>query len=332
MKFCEIRHTQNSTANSLTLVDGKYLFQSYRPIQTQKKTSAIPLIGFTNNVDFVKKTEIMLKELWKNAIIPSFVNMEYIRKEVSADFPKRSSGATTPLCRLDGHRIVEEKKPSEKDIVNRILTAKKQTPTIFSKEAKAYGSMGQAVVHPPRRFNMPDLLMFAQHFEKQSSFGEEDVLIISLWLNTPNGFSYVPVAVVQNNPNASEVWKRLYDKTPAGKNVQFVKNEDLEIRLHGNTFFAGWSNPIPLLPSKYILPTGCIILETYGQVLTQSYTLISPSGFKSKIEGNGFHAFVNFLSSTANYNGPGTDGYVTRDGIMTTTPQTSIADLTGVFG
>jgi sugar-specific transcriptional regulator TrmB len=315
MKFCKIRHTQNSTANSLTLVDGKYLFQSYRPIQN---TTA--LVGFTNNVDFIKKTEILLKELWKNAIFPSIVNMEYIRKEASADFPKRSSGKTTPLCRLQDHRIVEEEKPTEKDIVNRIMTAKKQIPTFSSKQAKAYCSMGQAVIHPPRRFTLPDLLMFAQHYEKQSSFGEEDVLIISLWLETLNGFSYVPVAVVQNNPNTSQVWKRLYDKTPAGKNVQLVKNEDLEIRLHGNNFFAGWSNPIPLLTPKYILPTGCIILETYGQVQTNSYTLIGPSGFKSKIEGNGFYAFVTFLSSAANYTGPGTDGYVTRDAIMTTTP------------
>jgi len=320
IKFCEIRHIQNSTAYSLTLVDGIYLFQSYRPIQTQKKTSTTPLIGFTKNVDFVKKTEIMLKELWKNAIIPSTVNMEYIRKEASADFPKRSSGATTPLCRLDSHKIVEEKKPTEQDIVNRIIAAKKQIPTFSSKEAKAYCIMGQAVVHPPLRFNMPDLLLLAQHFEKQSSFGEEDVLIISLWLDTPKGFSYVPVAVVQNNSGTSQIWKKIYDKIPAGKNVQLVKNEELEIRLHGNTFFVGWSNPIPLLPPKHVLPTGCLILETYGHVQINSYTLIPPSGFKSKIEGNGFYAFVTFLSSTANYTGPGTDGYVTRDAIMTTTP------------
>jgi sugar-specific transcriptional regulator TrmB len=320
MKFCEIRHIQNSTTNSLTLVDGKYLFQSYRPIQTQKKISTIPLIGFTNNADFIKKTEIMLKELWKNAIIPSIVNMEYIRKKTSANFQKRSSGVTTPLCRLNGYSIVEEKKPTETDIINRIMTAKKQIPTISSKEAKAYCIMGQAVIHPPQRFNLPDLLMFVQHFEKRSSFGEEDGLIISLWLETPNGFSYVPVAIVQNSPSANEIWKRLYDKTPAGKNVQLVKNEDLEIRLHGNTFFASWSNPIPLLLPKYVLPTGCIILETYGQVQINSYTLVAPSGFRSKIEGNGFYAFVTFLSSTANYTGPGTDGYVTRDAIMTTTP------------
>ena len=108
-----------------------------------------------------------------------------------------------------------------------------------------------------------------------------------------------------------------------GKNVRFVKNEDIEIRLHGNTFFAGWNKPIPLMPPKYILPAGCIILETYGQVRTQSSTLVLPSGFRSKIEGNGFYAFVNFLSSAANYSGPGTDGYVARDAIMTTTPPPS---------
>jgi hypothetical protein len=74
------------------------------------------------------------------------------------------------------------------------------------------------------------------------------------------------------------------------------------------------------MPPKHTLPAGCIILETYGQVHTHSSTLVLPSGFRPKIEGNGFYAFVNFLSSEANYSGPGTDGYVIRDAIMTTTP------------
>ncbi len=323
MQFCEIRHIPNSISRGFVLIDGKELFQLYSPIKVEQKTSTRPLVGFTNNVEFVKRTETMLKELWKNAVVPSIVNMEFIRKKASADFPKRSTGVTTPLCRLDGHSIIEEKLPSEKDIVNRIITATKQVTTVSSKEFKAYCSMGQAVIHLPRRFNTPDLLLFAQHFEKQSSLGEEDALIISLWLETPKGFSYVPAAIVQNNPLATEVWKKFYDKTPAGQNVQFVKNDDLEIRLHGNIFFTGWNKEIPLLPPKYFLPAGCIILETYSKVLTQSYTIVAPSGFSSKIEGNGFHAFVNFISSTANYNGPGTDGYVTRDGIMTTNPPSS---------
>lgn len=38
-------------------------------------------------------------------------------------------------------------------------------------------------------------------------------------------------------------------------------------------------------------------------------------------------AFVTFLSSTATYTGPGTDGYVTRDAIMTTTLSTRLIFL-----
>ena len=112
--------------------------------------------------------------------------------------------------------MIDEKAPTEKDIINRIITATKHTSG-FSKEFKAYVSSGQAVIHLPQSLNMPDLLLFAIHFEKQSALGEEYTLILSLWLQTPKGPSYVPVAIAQNNPNATESWKKVYDRTPAEK-------------------------------------------------------------------------------------------------------------------
>jgi len=282
----------------------------------------MPYTGFTNNLEYVRKTEEMLNDLWINAPAPSTTTLESILREASP-FSARSDGSTSPILKMEGHRVIDQKsalaKNTEEDLLKRFMSTPKHPNPDSSKEFVGYCSSGQAVVHLPRSFSMPDLLMFAIHFEKHSSFGEEDVLILSLWLETPKGYAYVPVAVVQDNPRATDVWRRYYDKSPAGKNILLVKGEELQMSLHGNTFFAGWSIPIPLLPPKYFLQPGCILLETYGQARYNSYTLITPAGFKSKIESNGLMAFVTFLSSTSNYSGPGTDGFVARDQIMTTT-------------
>jgi sugar-specific transcriptional regulator TrmB len=88
MQFCQVRHIPNSFSRSFTLIDGKYIVQSNRPIQNHEETSSPPLIGFTNNLEYVKKTGVMLREIWKNAPTPSIVNIEYIFKETS-NFSKR---------------------------------------------------------------------------------------------------------------------------------------------------------------------------------------------------------------------------------------------------
>ena len=89
MQFFQVRHIPNSFARTLTLVDGTYLFQSPRPIKDHEKTSTPPTIGFTNNLEYVKKTGVMLRELWKNAPAPSTVNIGYIFKE-SSNFSQAS--------------------------------------------------------------------------------------------------------------------------------------------------------------------------------------------------------------------------------------------------
>jgi hypothetical protein len=132
----------------------------------------------------------------------------------------------------------------------------------------------------------------------------------------------VPVAVLTNSAKAQAFWKRHLAASPAGQNVQLVKENNLQIHVHGNTMFAGWTVPIPLFPSHYVLPPACMLIEGYGDVRTAAYTISGPAGaFTAK--QNGFDAFVTFMHSSSNYSGPGTDGFFVRDFICDIWPNTS---------
>jgi len=62
------------------------------------------------------------------------------------------------------------------------------------------------------------------------------------------------------------------------------------------------------------------LLERFSNLLPRAYVLTVPSGYKVKVEGNVLEAFVTFYRSASKYSGPRTDGFITRDLIMTTTP------------
>ena len=79
--------------------------------------------------------------------------------------------------------------------------------------------------------------------------------------------------------------------------------------------------PISLLPSKYILPPACMLFEGYGNVKTEAYTVIQPTGGKFTAKQNGFDAFVTFMHPISKYSGTGTDGFLVRDFVMEITPK-----------
>ena len=87
----------------------------------------------------------------------------------------------------------------------------------------------------------------------------------------------------------------------------------MQIRVHGNTLFAGWTVPIPLYPSEHVLPPACVLIEGYGDIKTDAYRIIEPSGAEVKVKQNGFDAFVTFMHPSSKYSGPGTDGFLIRD-------------------
>ena len=99
-----------------------------------------------------------------------------------------------------------------------------------------------------------------------------------------------------------------------------MKKNELQIQVHGNTLFAGWTVPIPLFPPQYTLPPGAVLFEGYGKLKPTVTNYTMPSGWTSISEVNGLEAFVTFFHPASKYAGSGMDGVISREMIMTVYP------------
>ena len=296
--LCSVKHVPPNYMQT-TIVDGKYLFQ-FKKCTLEKQPLNSPLhfedTLYTNSPEYVQKTKTMLLEIWKNSNSPSADNLKSIfgtgarsqarprcagpadsARSQSAYFPGaiRSpgpEGTFHPLPPADsankGHyaviEIVDEDpqgKLKEQDILNEIVDAQKSLTKNKPGAMRVYSSQAIAVLHPPDFFKLPPILIRVHHIEEYSTFGGENVIMINLWLETPSGHAYVPVAVLSNGSQAQVKWGKHLEAAPAGRNVQVAKKDELQVRVHGNTMFAGWTVPIRLDFSEYILPPACLLIR-----------------------------------------------------------------------
>ena len=313
-QFCQIRHIPTNYMEA-TIIDGKELFR-FNPFdskQTESKT-----MFYSDNLSYVKKIESTLKNMWNSSIPLSEKTLE----SILGPYSSRPSDLILRKKKIDKFVILEEKeKITEQEIINKILNAKRIAVKDISKDLHImYACGGSAIVHPPKAFNLPDLLFEIHHIEKHSGFGQGDAITVFLWLKTPKGFMFVPAGGLGDNSQGVAFRKGIYAGYPAEENHRLVRKDELQIRVHNNTLFVGWTVPVPLLPPKYILPPACLLIEGYGNVKTDAYSTLMPSGFRNKVERNGFDAFVTFMHPSSKYSGPGTDGFFTRELILTMTP------------
>jgi len=326
---CMVRHVSASYLNT-TVIDRKLLFQFRNPPSDQKSLiegSSFENTYYTNDSEYVEKINRVLDSVWEDSCTPSAVTIEDITK------PPRPAIAPVPddefsISRKDNvsqkNIIGVKEKPrlvTEEYVLNKIINAKRITVRDLAKDAVfLYGSWATAAFHPPATFNLPDLIMVATHCNKRSSFGSSDSLQIHAWLGTPKGGAFVPVATIGDNPEGIEWSKAYFAGTPAAQNCRIVRKNELQIQIHGNTVFAGWTVPIPLFPPKYILPPACLLVEGYGKVKTSVITFSMPTSATVVMESNGFDAFATFFHPASKYAGPGTESTVSREMIMTAFP------------
>ena len=310
--FCQIRHAPTNHSEA-TIIDGKEFFQFKGSSQNDLKA-----VFYSDNPVYVNKIRTNFNNTWKISVPLSDKTLESILGPYSAkpsDFIMRRQKIDNIQIFLDNEKI------TEKEIVEKMLNAKRIPVNDILKDLHImYSSGASAIVHPPESFNLPDLMFEIQHIDKNSGLGQADAITVFLWLDTPNGKMFVPVGGLGDNPKGVAFRRAHYAGFPAETNHKLVKKNELEIRVHGNTLFAGWTVPIPLLPPKYILPPACITIEGYGSVKTNAYTVILPSGFRNRLESNGFDAFVTFMHPESKYSGPGTDGFFIRDLVLTMIP------------
>jgi predicted DNA-binding transcriptional regulator len=322
-KHCEVRHSQETQLRT-TLVDGQHLFQFKNP--SSQATPFPETAIYTNRLEYVQKTRAVLYDIWKKARSP-----KSFRPHSSTEESEAAVGSLWDQLEYGVYRkwLVhvkerEEGTVTEKDIINKIVNAKRLSAKDPMKDMNIqYGSTARAVIHRPSHFNLPDMIIKAFHENKQSSFGAEDWLEISLWLETPKGYAFVPAAHVTDNPKAAEWRKGVYAGTPAGQNSILVKKNQLQVTVQGNTLFAGWTVPIPLLLPKYVLPPACMLFEGFGELKTDVLTTSVPSGRTQVTERNWLRAFATFFHPASTYQAPGTDGVLFRERVMTAYPPKS---------
>ena len=128
---------------------------------------------------------------------------------------------------------------------------------------------------------------------------------------------YKPVAIIQNNPLTMKYRKRTYGPTPAGKNVLLFEKDEIQIQIQNNILFAGWTKPIPLIPGKYVLPPSCILFEGVGKNKFGAFYNVFTHGRNHEVMYNTIGAFVTYFHPSSKYSGPGTEGFIDKQMILT---------------
>jgi sugar-specific transcriptional regulator TrmB len=321
-KVCDVRHVPLQYWRT-TIVDGKYLLQFRTPSSGREAlgSTRVDSAFYSDDPEWVKTMRTALLDIWTSAQPPSAKTLEsVIGLYGSPLFPMPKNDLRSKLF----YKVIDLKPPGtikEKDLLNKIIHAKKTIPKDPFKDVSAgYGSFAVGLIHLPTRFNLPDMLIQANRFDKQSSLGAGETILVYQWLETPEGYAYIPVAIADDNPNGRRAWLLMMRGTPAERNIHTLKKDQIQVQVHGNTLFAGWTVPIPLLPEKTVLPPACMLVEGYGKSRTSGYTMLLPNRTKCENEGTSFDAFVTFIHPASKYSGPGTDGTLIRDSIMTIIP------------
>ncbi len=302
-EFIQVRHVAPSYMET-TIVDGRHLFQFKREFPDGGDLLGEPSIFgayVTDNPEELRRIANAMNNIWNNAQQPSAITVESIVGPQGFMPPPLSTNHWKTTRGIS----VEESPVSitEKEVLDKTIG----TTQISKGENQMYATAALALIHPPKSFNLPDMLIRINHIDKRSTFGSEDLLVIYLWLKTPNGYEYVPAACIGDNPEAVIRRKEAEGDNPSEEIIQLVEKDKIQVRVYGNSLFCGWAVPIPLYPN-YVLPPACLFVEGYGKVKTRAFSLNLTTGFRYDIEYNYFDAFVTFMHPTSKYSGPGIDG------------------------
>jgi len=326
LNFCNIRHLPQNYLKT-AIIDGEHLFQFITPESDEQNDSLYqyPRTFYSNNFEHAEKTRKMLLKTWENSIIVSPITIGSIIKGPIVGPESTSTKSNYKLLdKVDVAKFVDhtlERRVTEQDILNKItIFKKKKEKGGLEKFVVTCGSIGHVLIQSQNIFNLPSILISAFHIDKESSFGAEDALVIYLRHRALKSNKYVSVAVVGDNPKASDSWKNTMKNTPAEKNYHLVERDELQIQIHGKTLFVGWTIPIPLFPEKFYLPPSAMLFEAEGKIKPNISTAIEPSGVRHEMFTNYFDAFVTILHQTKKHQVPATNGLFVRDVYYETHP------------
>ena len=325
LKWGEVRHIPLGYFET-TIIDGHHLFQ-FR-CESEKQKRSINSVFFentfyTNEFNYVQKTKNILQDLWRKTRIPSDYPLD------SVSFLDSKNETHSCLRRVWSHEKLKmvylPETISERDVLKKFADAKRNASknwsnTNWSDTMCFLGARAFATIHPPEHFRLPDMTFVILQDDEASTFGSENMLKVFLKSENQNHSTYQLVAHIQDNPKSMAYRKAKLAGFPGEENIILVEKNQLNINVHGNTFFAGWTVPVPLLPTKYVLPPSCILFEGYGKVRSGIFNNFLPSKRKQDIWYNNVEAFVTFFHPSSKYIGPGTEGSIDRESVQISYP------------
>jgi len=322
MDYSEIRHIPVGYLET-TIIDNTHIFQfRYTTVDLQPEATAyFKNTFYSNDVSFVTKNKDMLFDIWKKTRTPSADSIRLITRNIpsSSKIGHHSLFKKTTVSQNMKYQQFET--INEKNVLEILEKEKKETKkgdVNWDDPWKYFGSRAFAVIHPPKDFRLPDMVIGVFHHDRDSSFGEENRMVIDLLQKNGDRFYYVPVTYVQDNPNWLDARKQVWGGFSV--NIITLRKDEFEIRVKGNTLFAGWTKPITLGFSRKKLPPSCLLFEGYGDVKSGMLTNKLPSGRAQQFWFNSFDAFVSYFHPQSKYVGTGTEGFIERDSVFISNP------------
>ena len=226
------------------------------------------------------------------------------------------------LDRLSIFKSREKRGVTKETVDNKFKTLKRiPVPTNSQKKvpelARFFGTGGFALIHSVAEFNLPEFILGVFKANPDSAFGEDNHLLVFLKNEEKQASTFEPAAIIQTNPEIIDYRRKVYENTPVENNIRLVEKDKLQILTKGNSLFVAWSFPIPLVPSKHVLPPSCILFEGYGDFKSGYFTNVFPSGRKQDSYYNCLEAFVTYFHPSMKYSIPGTEGFLDKDFLFT---------------
>ena len=326
LQWCEIKHIPMGYFET-TMIDEKCLFQfnNTSTVSGFSNETKFKNTLFTNDNGNVKKTKRMLEDLWLNTRMPASERTE----SVSNTFSPFSESST------DHHMLLEKtifmclkeqkskKKTCLSDVISKIEKEKKcrhPERSTWSDTLRYFGSIASAIIELPKSLDIPKMFISFCKMDERSSFGVENCIIISLTQENCEKPCFVPFALVQDSSEPLDVRRKLMKGFPAENNIFLFEKNEIQFQSKGNTFFAGWTKPIPIPAKGFTIPASCVLFEGYGDVMSGCFYNELLSGRRQEVWYNSLNAFVTYFHPQIRYEGSGVEGYVEKDWLLISKP------------
>ena len=326
----EVRHIPMGYRET-TIIDENTLFQFNKPCPSgfdDCELLNLENVFYTNDTNYINQTKKILFNIWEKTRTTRPIEIETrIKSSKRSDHSEIEKTRHYIMKRISIFQDFKEKKVnySEKDVLEKFKTTKK-IPLSKNKDyskiiARYFGTAAFSIIHPPKELNLPDFIIGVWDFNAKSTFGESDLMHVYLPSNEANNNSFNIAAIIQNNPSSYEFRKNVFRGTKMIEYIHLVNKEKFNVITKGNTQFVGWTFPIKLLSSKYVIPPSCVLFEGYGKVESGELTTRFPYGRRYEAVHNTFDAFTSYFHSSSKSSGPGTEAYISREFLLTAYPK-----------